>query len=63
MKGLQYTTVAHKHTAKLAYYLFTLDGTLPQIEVFPKKQINPGITRNNFAIVLIATDGLRWDGP
>lgn len=53
MTSLGYTMLQRKQTAKLVYYLWQLKGTPKETKVeFPKKEVNPGATRNNFSIVL-----------
>ncbi|SPN98323.1 related to UPF0657 nucleolar protein C630.10 [Cephalotrichum gorgonifer] len=55
MTSFGYTKVKSKISHKLVYYLWTLDlssaSTAPP-RTFPKKEVNPGPKRNNFAIVL-----------
>ena len=54
MSSLGYSKVESKTTQKLVYYLWVLGPPAPsaQQEEFPKKELNPGPARNNFAIVL-----------
>ncbi|KAF2238480.1 hypothetical protein EV356DRAFT_573087 [Viridothelium virens] len=55
MGELGFALVKRKLSAKLVYFLWRYDGsntTREEKEVFPKKEIRPGRTRNNFCIVL-----------
>lgn len=53
MASLGYVSLKRKQTAKLIYYLWILrDKPMPELQNFPKAQINPGGDRNNFSIVL-----------
>lgn len=54
MTSLGYVMLQRKQTAKLVYYLWQLKGHPKEAKKtkFPKKEVNPGATRNNFSIVL-----------
>lgn len=53
MQALGYTLLRQKQTAKLVYYLWHLSYTVGTASMhFPKREVNPGVTRNNFSIVL-----------
>lgn len=53
MQSLGYKRVRRKMSAKLAYYLWSYDKCLEDIEkVFRKEILRSGISRNNFAIVV-----------
>lgn len=54
MSSLGFSRVESKTTQKLIYCLWVLSSQAPsaQQQEFPKKELNPGPTRNNFAIVL-----------
>ncbi|KAF7548645.1 hypothetical protein G7046_g8595 [Stylonectria norvegica] len=53
MTTLGYTRVKRKLTLKLVYSLWTRVGAMPALlRDFPKKESNPGRTRNNFVITL-----------
>ena len=53
MKSIGYALLQRKHTAKLVYYLWHLAQPVMSGKAqFPKKEVNPGVTRNNFSIVL-----------
>lgn len=54
MSSLGYSRVESKTTQKLVYCLWVLGSQAPssQQQEFPKKELNPGPTRNNFTIVL-----------
>lgn len=54
MSSLGYSKVESKTTQKLVYYLWVLGpaASSAQQQEFPKKELNPGPARNNFAIVL-----------
>lgn len=54
MTSLGYVMLQRKQTAKLVYYLWQLKGNPKEAKTtkFPKKEVNPGSTRNNFSIVL-----------
>lgn len=58
MGALDYTRVRRKMTQKLAYSLWRKGDTLKTVGNFPKKEVNPGRTRNNFVITL---DGSTLD--
>lgn len=54
MKSLGYTLLQRKQTAKLVYYLWHL-AVLPAVSTtmqFSKKEVNPGVSRNNFSVIL-----------
>jgi 25S rRNA (adenine2142-N1)-methyltransferase len=53
MSAIGYTQLQNKLTQKLTYSLWKWDGvTRKSIASFPKTEINPGRTRNNFVITL-----------
>ena len=53
MGALGYAKVCGKSTQKLVYSLWRKGNTGPTPNAsFPKKEVNPGKTRNNFAIIL-----------
>lgn len=54
MSSLGYAKVESKTTQKLVYYLWRLGtpASSDQRQTFPKKEVNAGPKRNNFAIVL-----------
>ncbi|KAH7308221.1 putative methyltransferase-domain-containing protein [Stachybotrys elegans] len=53
MRMLGYVRVRDKVTQKLTYGLWKREKTLTTTNLtFPKKEVNPGRTRNNFAIIL-----------
>lgn len=53
MNALGYSRIQRKMTQKLAYSLWLMGGTPgTPTAIFPKKEINPGRTRNNFVITL-----------
>jgi len=53
MKSLGYSVREKKCTAKLAYYLWSLDEhQTPSNLAFRKEEVHPGKTRNNFCILL-----------
>jgi 25S rRNA (adenine2142-N1)-methyltransferase len=57
MNSLGYVMLQRKQTLKLVYYLWQLhtlpsEGKTKTKIKFPKKEVNPGATRNNFSIVL-----------
>ncbi|KAI9817304.1 MAG: hypothetical protein M1832_004726 [Thelocarpon impressellum] len=57
MRALGYSLCRRKLSSKLAYYLWLYDASfVPQdgrlAKTFKKTEVNPGRTRNNFAIVL-----------
>ena len=53
MASLGYRMGRRKLASKLIYYLWFFDGSDPNVQRdFKKKEIRPGLTRNNFAIVL-----------
>ncbi|KAF2841467.1 hypothetical protein M501DRAFT_929867 [Patellaria atrata CBS 101060] len=52
MSSLGYSCKKAKYTSKLAYSLWKLTGTGDSAPLFPKAEINPGKSRNNFSIVL-----------
>lgn len=57
MQSLGYTRLREKTTQKLAYSLWRRDGVMkPRGETFGKKEVNPGRSRNNFAITLERRD-------
>lgn len=59
MAALGYSRVQRKMTQKLAYSLWRKGGSASATNVkFPKKEVNPGRTRNNFVITL---DGSALD--
>ena len=51
MESLGYEKVAFKTTQRLVYYLWRRQGE-QRLRSFPKREIRPGPSRNNFAIVL-----------
>ncbi|CAM1510323.1 Fc.00g006580.m01.CDS01 [Cosmosporella sp. VM-42] len=56
MTSLGYARVRRKMTQKLAYSLWSRVDAMPEtIAEFTKKEINPGRTRNNFAVILKQT--------
>lgn len=54
MSALGYVNIRAKQTQKLTYTLWRQDGRKSEgrLASFPKKEINPGKTRNNFVITL-----------
>lgn len=53
MEALGYTKVRGKMTQKLVYSLWRKGDTAPTADTgFPRKEVNPGRTRNNFVITL-----------
>lgn len=58
MASLGYILIEHHDSQKLSYMLFTWTGpaeaTMGRIIEYKKIEINPGKTRNNFAVVLAA---------
>ncbi|KAF2095156.1 hypothetical protein NA57DRAFT_45001 [Rhizodiscina lignyota] len=54
MKSLGYILQKRKLSSKLVYYLWVYEATSPRPATvhFPKKEVNPGKTRNNFCITL-----------
>lgn len=53
MGALGYKKIRGKMTQKLAYSLWKKGGTVQnRVAKFPKKEVNPGRTRNNFVITL-----------
>lgn len=59
MNALGYSRIQRKMTQKLAYSLWRKGGSKPTTTInFPKKEVNPGRTRNNFVITL---DGSTCD--
>lgn len=53
MESLGYSKSKQKRTAKLVYYLWHYDHSrTTAARAVPKKEVNPGSGRNNFAIVL-----------
>lgn len=50
MWSLGYVQLQSKLTAKLAYFLFRWNGSSEEV-AFPKVEVNPGGSRNNFLIV------------
>ncbi|KAK5135971.1 hypothetical protein LTR08_004429 [Meristemomyces frigidus] len=55
MASLGYVMMHVKQTAKLVYYLWQLrDKSVPEEQIFSKKQVNPGAGKNNFSVVLHA---------
>lgn len=53
MQAFGYRLLQRKQTAKLVYYLWHLSqSAVPRALHFPKKEVNPGVTRNNFSITL-----------
>jgi 25S rRNA (adenine2142-N1)-methyltransferase len=53
MNSLGYALLQRKQTLKLVYYLWHLQIHTNRTQIrFPKKEVNPGVTRNNFSIVL-----------
>lgn len=54
MNTLGYVLLQRKQTAKLVYYLWQLKTppTEAKGRKYPKKEVNPGATRNNFSVVL-----------
>jgi len=53
MQSLGYTLLQRKQTAKLVYYLWHMSQPAASSAMhFPKEEVNPGVTRNNFSIVL-----------
>ena len=52
MSSLGLKLANRKSSAKLVYYLFIRTNSQPTQNHAPKVQVNPGKTRNNFAIVL-----------
>ncbi|TKA73893.1 hypothetical protein B0A55_03792 [Friedmanniomyces simplex] len=60
MASMGYVMLQRKLTAKLVYYLWQLrDKPRKDKQDFPKKQVNPGASRNNFCVVLNITPPLR----
>jgi 25S rRNA (adenine2142-N1)-methyltransferase len=58
MASLGYALLQRKQTAKLIYYLWRWSGGLIEDRAkkakYAKKEVNPGVSRNNFSIVLNA---------
>jgi len=58
MNSLGYVLFQRKQTAKLVYYLWQLKSlpsearTRAKTRKFPKKEVNPGASRNNFSVVV-----------
>ncbi|KAI9802855.1 MAG: hypothetical protein M1833_001454 [Piccolia ochrophora] len=53
MHSFGYTLFSWRESSKLIYSLWTYEASAARVdEVFPKVQVNPGASRNNFAIVL-----------
>ncbi|KAK0346703.1 25S rRNA (adenine2142-N1)-methyltransferase [Friedmanniomyces endolithicus] len=53
MASMGYVMLERKLTAKLVYFLWQLrDKPRKDKQDFPKKQVNPGASRNNFCVVL-----------
>jgi len=53
MGSLGYVMLHFKQTEKLVYYLWQLrDKPVPEDQDFPKKEVHPGVVRNNFCVVL-----------
>jgi 25S rRNA (adenine2142-N1)-methyltransferase len=52
MQSLGYTRLKRKLSSKLAYYLWGLQTQSSKRSTFKKVEVNPGRTRNNFAIVM-----------
>jgi len=53
MRSMGYVQIKKKMSAKLVYYLWSYDEEEGDIDrSFKKKEINPGKSRNNFAIIL-----------
>lgn len=55
MQSLGYSRAKRKLSSKLAYYLWTYEDpprAMPSRKAFKKTEVNPGRTRNNFAIVM-----------
>lgn len=52
MNCLGYALIRSKLSAKLSYQLWRLNGGDARRGVFKKEEVNPGKSRNNFAIVL-----------
>lgn len=52
MNSLGYAVMKRRQTAKLIYYLWTLQDSPIDAHRFPKTEVNPGRNRNNFSIVL-----------
>ncbi len=53
MRSMGYVQIEKKMSAKLVYYLWSYDEEEGDIDwSFKKKEINPGKSRNNFAIIL-----------
>ncbi|RBQ94436.1 hypothetical protein VDGD_06307 [Verticillium dahliae] len=53
MALLGYTCIQTKYTNKLAYFLWRrTEPPRNPLPIFPKKEVNAGGDRNNFAIVL-----------
>ncbi|KAJ9628527.1 25S rRNA (adenine2142-N1)-methyltransferase [Taxawa tesnikishii (nom. ined.)] len=51
MNALGYTSIQRKLTSKLIYYLWRFDHAAAAKRLsFPKREVNPGPTRNNFSI-------------
>jgi 25S rRNA (adenine2142-N1)-methyltransferase len=58
MKALGYSKIVGKHTQKLTYSLWRRTNTERMMNAqFPKKELNPGRTRNNFVITLDENKG------
>ena len=57
MASLGYRLGRRKLTSKLVYYLWSFEGSESSVQRdFKKKEIRSGLTRNNFAIVLLNPD-------
>ncbi|KAK8213374.1 25S rRNA (adenine2142-N1)-methyltransferase [Zalaria obscura] len=53
MESLGYKMTQRKLTTKLIYYLWLLkEGPAPSKRSFHKREINPGMTRNNFCVTM-----------
>lgn len=52
MQSLGYTLLEAKLSSKLAYSLWRWSGSVHRLKTFSKVEVNPGKSRNNFAIII-----------
>ena len=52
MESLGYARTQRKLSTKLAYYLWSYNPSTARKQTFRKTEVNPGRTRNNFAIII-----------
>lgn len=57
MASLGYALRQRKQTAKLVYYLWVLRDQGEERALFGKREVNPGLRRNNFCVVLEGQEG------